>query len=78
MLRKELIDAVLDKTWLTEDDVKIMRKNEWYTSEIKLALVLYHCCGKNPKTHVYNYEPLLCDTTGVRNRIKEYFQNHAH
>ena len=25
-LRKELIGAVLDNTWLTEDDVKIMRK----------------------------------------------------
>ena len=25
LLRKELIDTVLDKTWLTEEDLKIMR-----------------------------------------------------
>ena len=74
MLRKKLIDGVLEKTWLTEDDVKIMRKNECFASEIKLALALYHCCGTNPKTHVYNNESLIHDTTGVRERIKKHFQ----
>ena len=42
LIRKELIDTVMEKTWLTEDDVKIMRKKEYCTSEINLALTLYH------------------------------------
>ena len=39
-VRKQLIDIVLDKKQLTADDIKIMRNNEYYKSEIKLSLVL--------------------------------------
>ena len=32
LLREELVDTVLDKTWLTEDDIKIIINNECCTS----------------------------------------------
>ena len=42
LLRKELIDTVLDETWLAEDNIKIIKNNEYCTSETKLALALCH------------------------------------
>ena len=42
LYRKEFIDTVLDKTWFNAYYTKIMRNNECCTSEIKIALALYH------------------------------------
>ena len=59
---------------MTEDDIKIIRNNEYCTSEIKIALVLCYCRGKNPKKHVHNNEYLTHETTGALDRKKENFQ----
>ena len=59
LLRKEIINTVLDKTWLSKDDVKIMRNNECWTSDINIVLAIYHCCGKNLKDHVCDNDSLI-------------------
>ena len=71
---KELVKVILDKKWISHDDVKLMRFKESCTKEPDLALALYHSCGSNPMAHVYNNESLINDTTGVCNRLKRNIQ----
>lgn len=72
--RKELIDTLLDKKQLNEDDVKITRNKQCCTLDIKLALALYHCFGTNPERNFCNNDYLTHETTGDRDITKNHFQ----
>ena len=72
---EELKKNVLSMQWIEESDIDIMKKNESYKLDPNLALAMFHCCGANPKAHVYNNESLLKDTTGAQERISNEIEN---
>ena len=72
---EELKKNVLSMQWIEESDIDIMKKNESYKLDPNLALAMFHCCGANPKAHVYNNESLLKDTTGAQERISNEMEN---
>ena len=49
----------------------MMRKKEYFTSDLILSLGLYHYCSPNTKTHVSNNEYFIHDCTGVCKRIMD-------
>ncbi|KAG1711384.1 hypothetical protein DVH05_008638 [Phytophthora capsici] len=63
-----LANAILGKRYISEEDICLMCKGQNFTSDPRLALIYYYCCGAHPEAFVFNDEHLREDES-VKERL---------
>ncbi|ETO59125.1 hypothetical protein F444_22500, partial [Phytophthora nicotianae P1976] len=63
-----LANAILNKRYISEEDICFMSKGQNFTSDPRLALIYYYCCGGHPEAFIFNDEHLREDES-VKERL---------
>lgn len=74
---RELCDRILDCGRHTDEEVRFMSHGQRFTSDPRLALAYYYCCGVDLGAFVFGGEQLNGGATeGTRRRLKRAFDDY--